>query len=467
MEAPDKFKDACGVFGVFAPGEEVARLTYMGLFALQHRGQESAGMAVSDGSSIFVIKDMGLVSQVFDETALLSLSGDISIGHVRYSTTGLSRWENSQPIHFSMGDMSFALAHNGNLVNSLELSKELEAQGYKFRSTTDSEIIAALISGSGEKDIVEGFKKIAGRLQGAYSLVILSEDKLYGIRDPFGIRPLSLGKLPGAGYIISSESCGLNIVGADHVADIGPGEMITVSTEGVKRDQVSEPRRPSLCVFEFIYFARPDSTLLKVSLYEARKRMGALLSQVAPVDADMVIGVPDSGTPAAIGYAEASGIPFGEALIKNRYIGRTFIQPKQTSRRLGIKLKLNPLKEAIEGKRLIVIDDSIVRGNTSQKIVSLLRQSGAKEIHFRVSSPPVKWPCFYGIDTAEQSSLIGAVKNVEGICGFLGTDSLAYLPLEQLYKSTGCPKNLLCSACFSGEYPIPVKETEYLKLALE
>lgn len=467
METPDKFKDACGVFGVYAPGEEVARLTYMGLFALQHRGQESAGMAVSDGSSVFVYKDMGLVSQVFDETALLSLSGHLSIGHVRYSTTGVSQWENSQPIHFSMGDLNFALAHNGNLVNSLELQSELESGGYKFRSSTDSEIIAALISLSGEKDIVRAFKKISHKLKGAYSLVILSEDKLYGVRDPFGIRPLSLGKLPGEGYIISSESCGLNIVGAEFVSDVSPGEIVTISDSGITREIACEPENPSLCIFEFIYFARPDSTLLSSSLYQARKTMGSLLSTVAPIDADMVIGIPDSGTPAAIGYAEASGIPFGEALIKNRYIGRTFIQPKQTSRRLGIKLKLNPLKEAIQGKRLIVIDDSIVRGNTSQKIVSLLRQSGAKEIHFRVSSPPVKWPCFYGIDTAKPSTLIAAVKDVDGIKDFIGADSLAFLPTDQLFKSTGCPKDLFCAACFNGEYPIPVEEALNVKTALE
>lgn len=467
MEAPDKFKDACGVFGIYAPGEEVARLTYMGLFALQHRGQESAGMAVSDGSSLFVIKDMGLVSQVFDETALLSLSGDMSIGHVRYSTTGVSQWENSQPIHFSMGDLNFALAHNGNLVNSVQLREELEEEGYMFRSSTDSEIIAALISMSGEKDIVQGFKKIADRLKGAYSLVILSDDTIYGIRDPFGIRPLSVGKLPGEGYVISSETCGLNIVGAELISDVAPGEIISISGAGINRDQFCEPKDQALCVFEFIYFARPDSSLLSTNLYQARKKMGSLLSKVAPVEADMVIGIPDSGTPAAIGYAEASGIPFGEALIKNRYIGRTFIQPKQTSRRLGIKLKLNPLKEAIQGQRLIVIDDSVVRGNTSKKIVSLLRQSGAKEVHFRVSSPPVKWPCFYGIDTAKPSTLIGAMKNIEEIRDFIGADSLAYLPVEELFASTNCPKDLLCAACFNGQYPIPVDEAVKMQSALD
>lgn len=468
MEAPDKFREACGVFGVFAPGEEVSRLTYLGLFALQHRGQESAGIAVSDDSSLFVIKDMGLVSQVFDEISLLSLSGNISIGHVRYSTTGGSNWENSQPVHFSEGELNFALAHNGNLVNAIELKKELEGQGVVFSSTSDSEIIAALISRSGETDIAEAMKKIAPRLKGAYSLVILSEDRLYGARDPRGIRPLSVGRLPGQGYVISSETCGLNIVGAEFISEVAPGEIITISRNGLHREMLLEPGASSLCVFEFIYFARPDSALLSKNLYEARKKMGQLLSKIKPVKADMVIGVPDSGTPAAIGYAEASGIPYGEGLIKNRYIGRTFIQPKQTTRRLGIKLKLNPLREAISGKKLIVVDDSIVRGNTSKKIVSLLKQSGAKEVHFRVSSPPVKWPCFYGIDTAKESLLIASHNGEEEICAYISADSLAYLPISYLYESTGCPKDMFCAACFDGNYPVPVSDIAIpSKLSLE
>lgn len=468
MEEPDKFRDECGVFGVYAPDEDVSRLTYFGLFSLQHRGQESAGIAVSDGSSILVFKDIGLVSQVFDENSLKSLQGNIAIGHVRYSTTGSNHWENAQPIHFSLGDKNFALAHNGNLTNSAELRLQLESRGFKFRSTSDSEIIAAAIAMSGEKEIEKAVLSAVKQLKGAFSLVIITEDKLIGLRDAFGVRPLSLGKLNGAGYVLSSETCGLNIVGAAHQYDVSPGHMVVIDDSGVRDFAHSTSKKRALCIFEFIYFARPDSYLLDKNLHEARREMGEFLAQIAPADADMVISVPDSGTPAAIGYARASGIPYGEGLIKNRYIGRTFINPSQIMRKLGIKLKLNPLEHVITGKRLVVVDDSIVRGNTSKKIVSLLREKGAKEVHFRISSPPVCWPCFYGIDTADQDQLIAHAHTVEEVRGFVGADSLSYLDLGGLIKSTGRPAKDFCMACFDGNYPIPVPENKkFAKQVLE
>lgn len=463
----DRPEEACGIFGVFAPGEDVARLTYFGLNALQHRGQESAGIAVADGQSILVLKEMGLVNQVFNERNLVSLQGNMAIGHVRYSTTGSTHWENAQPVHKTFAGGTLALAHNGNLVNTQQLRSELSQNGSHFRSTGDSEVIANLIAQEADGEIDEAIKKTMGYLKGAYSVVILTEDKLYAIRDLYGIRPLSIGKLNGR-YIISSETCGLDIVGAKHLRDVKPGEMIKVDESGLSSEIVIPPAKPSLCIFEFIYFARPDSVFYDRILYHARRAMGISLAEEAPVEADLVIGIPDTGTPAAIGYAERSGISFGEGLIKNRYIGRTFIRPTQTVRQLGVKLKLNPLKQAIKNQRLVVVDDSIVRGTTTQKIVRLLKEAGAKEVHMRITSPPVKWPCFYGIDTAVRSELIASRMSVEEVEKFIGADSLYYLSFDSLVKSTQRPRKDFCLACFDGVYPIPIpSKVKISKLMLE
>lgn len=463
----DRPEEACGVFGVYGPGQDVSRLTYFGLHALQHRGQESAGIAVADGESTVVFKDMGLVPQVFDERKLASLQGHIAVGHVRYSTTGSTRWENSQPIHKVYRHGTLALVHNGNLLNTRELREEFLARGGRLRSTSDTEVVASLIAQAADGSIGSAVAKVMSRVRGAYSILIMTESELIAIRDPFGIRPLAIGKL-GESWILASETCALDIVGASYVRDVGPGEMVTINEEGLKSEQVMEPAKPSLCVFEFIYFARPDSRVNGQNLYAARKRMGMELAKEAPADADMVIGLPDSGTPAAIGYAQESGIPFGEGLIKNRYIGRTFIQPDQTLRQLGVKLKLNPLGEVINGKRLVVVDDSIVRGNTSRQIVTILKEAGAAEVHLRISSPPVVFPCFYGIDTDTQTQLIAARKQIDEIRRFLGADSLQYLSFEGLVRATGCRREDFCLACFDGSYPISLSEEQELgKLLLE
>lgn len=455
--SPDKPEESCGIFGIYAPGEDTAKLTFYGLFGLQHRGQESAGIAVADGTSVFVFKDLGLVSQVFDERTLASLQGHIAIGHVRYSTTGSTQWENSQPVHMPCFQGTLALAHNGNLINTKELRERLAKSGIRFQSTCDSEVIAGLIASSKAPTIEEAIRETIFELKGAYSLAILTEEKLIGIRDPYGIRPLSIGKL-GKNYLLSSETCGFDIVGAKFIRDIEPGEMVVIDENGLRAEMILQPAKKSLCIFEFIYFARPDSFLYDKSLYHVRKNMGMRLAKEAPVEADLVIPVPDSGNSAAIGYAEASGIPYGEGLIKNRYIGRTFIQPSQTIRQLGIRLKLNPLKETIEGKRLIVVDDSIVRGNTSRKIVSILRAAGAKEVHMRISSPPIRFPCFFGIDTPSHLELIASTKTVEEVRKFIGLDSLYYLSMEGVVEATGGPREDFCRACFDGEYPIGIPE---------
>jgi len=455
--SPDRFEEACGVFGVYAPEEDVARLTYFGLYALQHRGQESAGIAVSDGSNVLVFKDMGLVPQVFNEQILSSLTGKIAIGHTRYSTTGSNYWENAQPIHKTYRNGTLALAHNGNLVNSAELRKMLTRNGNKFRSTSDSEIIAGLIADFSEENVEDGIRKTMGLLKGGYSVAVVTEDKLIGFRDPYGIRPLCLGKL-GSNYVISSETCGLDIIGAKFLRDVEPGEMVVIDEKGLSSEKVISGIKPALCIFEFVYFARPDSLLYGKLLHNARNKMGRILAKEHPADADLVVPVPDSGTSAAVGYAQSSGIPFGEGMIKNRYVGRTFIQPAQSSRQIGVRMKLNPLKEVIKGKRLVVVDDSIVRGNTSKQIVSLLREAGAKEVHMRVSSPPIKYPCYYGIDTANEEELIASHKRAEEVGEFIGTDSLGYLSLGGLVASTGKPREMFCTACFDGMYPIEIPE---------
>ncbi len=468
---PDGPEEACGVFGVYAPGEDVARLTYFGLHALQHRGQESAGIAVGDNDTVTVIKNLGLVSRVFRESDLDSLTGDVAIGHTRYSTTGTSTlWENAQPHLSTIGHQVIALAHNGNLVNTRELREELKGNGIRFRSTTDSEVIATLVGSFTQKHnrLRDGIRDTMQLISGAYAVVLITEKALYAFRDPYGVRPLVLGKLDVRGWVVASETCGLDIVGAEYVRDIAPGEMLKISEDGVESDRAVPAEKPSLCVFEFIYFARPDSVLYDCNLYEARGRMGAAIALSAPVDADLVIGVPDSGVPAAVGYAQASGIPFGEGLVKNRYIGRTFISPTQSIRQQDIKLKLNPLKHVIGGKRLVVVDDSIVRGNTSKKLVQLLRDAGAREVHMRITSPPVRWPCFYGIDTDTQEQLIASSQSVEEVREFIGADSLAYLSLEDLVESTGRPRSDYCLACFDGEYPIEIPDSvKQGKLALE
>lgn len=457
----DKPEEECGVFGIFARGEDVAKLTYYALYALQHRGQESAGIAVADGDSVFVVKDLGLVSQVFDEANLASLPGHIAIGHTRYSTTGSNHWENAQPIHKSFDSITFAVAHNGNLVNSRQLHDEMDAQGAVFSSTSDTEIVAEMISRSTAPTIEEAIAEVAPKLEGAFSMVFLTEDKLIALRDAHGFRPLTLGQI-GDNYVLASETCGLDIIGAKAIRDIEPGEMVVVDDDGLRSTQAIPSHRRAFCIFEHIYFSRPDSILEGKTLYNVRKMMGMKLAEEAPADADIVIPIPDSGTSAAIGYAERSGIPFGEGMIKNRYIGRTFIQPSQSIRKMGVRIKLNPLREVIEGKRLVVVDDSIVRGNTSKKIIKILRDAGAREIHMRISSPPIMWPCFYGIDTPSDIELIASTKTVEEIAEFINVDSLAYLSLESVVAAAGGDYEDYCCACFDGHYPtvLPDKDSQ-------
>jgi amidophosphoribosyltransferase len=470
-ERPDRPEEACGGFGVYAPGEDVARLTYFGLHALQHRGQESAGIATGDGETVTVTKNLGLVSRVFKESDLDSLDGSVAIGHTRYSTTGSSTsWENAQPHLSTIGRQVIALAHNGNLVNTAELREELESRGMRFRSTTDSEVIATLIGAFTQRHhhIRDGIREAMKLIKGAYAVVLITEQAVYAFRDPYGVRPLSLGKLDDRGWVVSSETCGLDIIGAEHVREVAPGEIVKLSENGVEVQQGVPAEKLSLCMFEFVYFARPDSILYDCSMYEARRRMGAALAAESPVEADLVIGVPDSGIPAAVGYAQGGNIAYGEGLAKNRYVGRTFISPSQTLRQQGIKLKLNPMRGAIEGKRLIVVDDSIVRGNTTRKLVQLLRDAGAAEVHMRITSPPVAWPCFYGIDTDTQEQLIGATKTVEEIRDHIGADSLAYLSLDAMVEATGTERDRFCLACFNGDYPVEIPASVRRgKMALE
>ena len=451
-------QDACGVFGVWAPGEEVAKLTFYGLYALQHRGTESAGIATSDGSRILVYKDMGLVSQVFTESDLATLPGDLAIGHCRYSTTGSSTWVNAQPTLRPTKYGTLALAHNGNLTNTgdlAELVQKLEpSNAHESGATTDTEIMTALISLQNEKNVEASAMTVLPQLEGAFSLVFMDEHTLYAARDRHGVRPLVLGKLEN-GWVVASESAALDIVGAAFVREIEPGEFVAIDANGVRSERwaVAEPKG---CLFEYVYLARPDTTIAGQGIHATRVRIGERLAKEAPVEADLVIPVPESGTPAAIGYAKGSGIPFGIGLVKNSYVGRTFIQPSQTIRQLGIRLKLNPLREIIEGKRIVVVDDSIVRGNTQRAIVRMLREAGAREIHVRISSPPVKWPCFYGIDFATRAELVASGLEVEEIRRSIGADSLGYVSLEGLIESTQVAENKLCGACFTGQYPIKI-----------
>ena len=459
-------QECCALFGVYAPGEDVARLSFFGLYSLQHRGQESSGIATTDGERIYVHTKMGLVAQAFDERILSRLSGDIAIGHNRYSTTGSSRAGNAQPIVVEGPSGRLALGHNGNIVNARALRQQLEEQGYNFTTTTDSEIIAYLILSSTRKTWAERIRHAMRRLVGAYSLVLLTEDALYGVRDPLGVRPLCLGSLDD-GWVLASESCALDHIGAQLLRDIEPGEIVVIDTKGIRsyKDRRNTTKR-GLCIFEYIYFARPDSMIAGRRVYSAREAMGASLAREHPVDADLVIGVPDSATAAGIGYSQESGIPFAEGLLKNRYVGRTFIEPDQRIRELGVKLKFNPMPERLAGKRAVLVDDSIVRGTTTPRVISLLRRAGIKEVHMRICSPPIRHPCFLGVDMASSWELIAAYKEVPEVAQFIGADTLGHLSVERLIEAVGLPRELFCLACFTGDYPVPV-QLGMAKLALE
>ncbi len=440
------------MFGVYAPGHDVARLTYFALYALQHRGQESAGIASAADGRIMTVRDQGLVSQVFDEQKLRALQGNMAVGHVRYSTTGANSWENSQPVWRS-DKREVALAHNGNLINAVDLHSELSGSGVSFRSTSDSEIIAALLSTHPAAEIEDAIAAVLPRLHGAYSTVVMTKDRVCAFRDPAGLRPLALGRL-GERFCVASESCAFDIIGATHLRDVEPGELVTLCENGLRTRQVVEGARRAFCVFEHIYFARPDSKLEGKVVQGSRSRMGEILAREAPVDADLVIAVPDSGNAAARGYARASGLPQDDGFVKNRYVARTFIQPGQELRKQGLRLKFNPLSEVVAGKRLVVVDDSIVRGNTTRQIVKMLRDSGALEVHLRISAPPIRNPCHYGVDMSTREEMIAHGRTVEDIAAELNCDSLAYLSLEGVYAAIGLERETHCDACFSGDYPL-------------
>jgi amidophosphoribosyltransferase len=504
-------RDECGVFGVFAPGHDVSRLSYFALYALQHRGQESAGIAAAEeGGNIITRRELGLVSQVFSENDLSTLAGDLAIGHVRYSTTGANAWENSQPVHRSAGtdgsSRELALAHNGNLVNALELREELTESGVAFSSTSDSEIVAALLAIHPAGQIEEAIADVLPRLQGAFSIVAMTHDRVVAFRDPHGLRPLALGVLPSdyssqttsnsgggirtrdladlpegsapravaelpagnpARYCVASESCAFDIIGAKLLREVAPGEIVTLARDALHSRQTAPAPRRAFCVFEYIYFARPDSRVNGQVLQVVRSRMGEVLAREAPADADLVIPVPDSGNAAARGYARASGLPQDDGFVKNRYVARTFIQPGQELRKHGLRLKFNPLPDVVGGKRLVVVDDSIVRGNTTRQIVQMLREAGASEVHMRISAPPIKHPCHYGIDMSTREEMIAHERSVEQIAAELGCDSLAYLSLEGVYEAVGAERSSHCDACFSGSYPLERTEKAAGKHALE
>ena len=469
----DTPKEACGVFGVYAPGQAVSHLTFLGMYALQHRGQESAGMAVSDGSTLMVDKDMGLVSNVFNDRRLASLSGHLAIGHTRYSTTGSSTWQNAQPVYRGIGDSQFALGHNGNLTNTEKLAEH--AGMFPGTVASDSDLVAELLAAeisradaerSDGRDLEHALVKVLPDLEGAFSFVLIDEGRLIGVRDPNGFRPLCLGKLDG-GWVLASETPALDIVGAHLVRELDPGEMVIIDANGVRSIMAFPEDRidPRLCLFEFVYFARPDSCLYGRSVHAARGRMGELLAEQAPLPAPlagnedapaMVMPVPESGVPAAQGFAKASGIPYGDGVVKNRYIGRTFIAPTQEMRSRAVRMKLNPLRENIAGKRLVVVDDSIVRGTTQRAVVQMLRESGAAEVHLRIMSPPYRWPCFYGMDTGTRSELLAANMTVEEIRDYFGADSLAFINLDRLVEATGATGAGFCDACLTGNYPVQV-----------
>jgi len=477
VNTEDVPREECGVFGVWAPGEDVAKLTYFGIYALQHRGQEAAGIAVGDGTQVLVFKDLGLVSQVFDELTLSSLRGEIAIGHTRYSTTGSTTWENAQPTFRAIplgGEVTkadirtgIALGHNGNLVNTADLlarSRQVAAaRGNDGKppvsATTDSDLICGMLAAAAaDTGIEQAARELLPTLRGAFSLVFCDERTLYAARDPHGVRPLCLGRLE-RGWVVASETAALDIVGASFVREVEPGELLAIDADGLRSSSFGVPE-PKGCLFEFVYLARPDSMIAGRSVHKARVAVGRRLADEHPVEADLVIPVPESGTPAAIGYAQASGIPYGSGLVKNAYVGRTFIQPSQTIRQLGIRLKLNPLRDVIRGKRLVVVDDSIVRGNTQRALLRMLREAGAVEVHVRIASPPVRWPCFYGIDFASRAELVANGLDLDGVRRSIGADSLGYVSLDGLVAATDQPRSRLCAACFDGDYPIPLPAAE-------
>ncbi|MBI2844139.1 MAG: amidophosphoribosyltransferase [Armatimonadetes bacterium] len=463
MAVPE-IQEECGVVGIYSPGEDAARLAFFGLFALQHRGQESAGLAVSDGRRIVVHKDMGLVTQVFNEEILATLKGGLAIGHTRYSTTGSSVLRNVQPISCESRNGCISIAHNGDLINATDIRSELEADGVVFETTNDSEVIAKLISRSDAETIEDAVTEAMHHISGAYSVVILAADKLIAMRDAYGIRPLCIGRLNGSRYVVASETCALNVLGASYVRDVEPGEIVVINGDGLREIQAIATQRHALCVFEFIYFARPDSIMYGRSLHEARRRMGHELAKEHPVrNAHVVFPIPDTGTPAAIGFAEASRIPYAEGVIKNRYIHRTFIQPDQRMRDLGVRMKLTPLKENLAGRRVVMVEDSIVRGTTTGQTVKMIRDAGAAEVHVRIASPPYKYPCFYGIDTAAQNELIAAKLSVDEIREYIGADSLGYLSLQGLMRAIGVKKDNFCRACLDGKYPLSISDQAKLQ----
>ncbi len=453
----DRPGEECGVFGIYAPGQSVSKAIYFGLFALQHRGQESAGIATSDGQTVTVVKDLGLVAQVFDEADLAALEGHVGIGHTRYSTTGSSSWENAHPTHRQIGETSMAMAHNGNLTNASELAETLGWRG----PGSDSELMVEIISRhvdderSDSRGLEYAMLKALPGFQGAFSLVVMDQGRLIGVRDPNGFRPLCLGRL-GEGWVLASETAALDIVGATFVREIEPGEMLVISASGLRSHHPFATVATNLCVFEFVYFARPDSSLYGRNVFAARQQMGRLLADEHPAAADVVVPVPESGIPAAQGFSEVSLIPYADGLVKNRYVGRTFIEPDQMLRDQGIRLKLNPIASTFSGKRVVLVDDSIVRGSTTRQLVEMVRLAGAREIHLRISSPPYRWPCFYGMDTSDQSRLLAAKMSVDEIRDFLGVDSLGYLSLGALIAATGAPRDGFCTACLGGDYPTDV-----------
>ena len=459
---------------MYAPGRDVSRLAYFALYALQHRGQESAGIATCEGGHITTLRELGLVSQVFDEQQLRALTGNMGIGHVRYSTTGGGAWENAQPVWRDDG-RELALAHNGNLTNAVELHNELRDAGVELRGTSDSEIIAALLSrraGEGNDWIEDAVAEVMPRLEGAFSTVVMTKHAVVAFRDPHGVRPLSLGKMKAADgnpecFVVASESCAFDIIGARLIREVQPGEMVSLTEGGLEMKQVISGERPAHCVFEHIYFSRPDSRLEGKVLQSVRGKMGEQLWQEAPVDADLVISVPDSGNPAANGFARASGLPQDDGLIKNRYVARTFIQPGQELRKHGLRMKFNPLPEIVAGKRVVVVDDSIVRGNTTRQIVAMLKDAGAKEVHLRISSPPIRNPCHYGVDMSTREEMVAHERSVDEIAAELGADSLAYLSLDGVYEAVGSPREKHCDACFTGDYPLGDHESANGKFALE
>jgi amidophosphoribosyltransferase len=459
LDHRDGPRDECGVFGIYGPEHDVSRLAYFALFALQHRGQESAGIAAAEtGGYIITQRALGLVSQVFKEHDLRALSGDLAIGHVRYSTTGSNEWENSQPVHRSAGaggnQRELALAHNGNLINAVELHAEMRERGVTFTSTSDSEIIAALLATHPAASIEDAIADVMPRLHGAFSTVVMTKDRVLAFRDPAGVRPLALGQI-GDRYCVASETCAFDIIGATHLRDVQPGELVSIGADGIRTRQVVKGERDAFCVFEYIYFARPDSRMNGTVLQAARGRMGENLAREAPAPgADLVIAVPDSGNAAARGYARASGLPQDDGFVKNRYVARTFIQPGQELRKHGLRLKFNPLPEIVGGKKLVVVDDSIVRGNTTRQIVQMLRDAGAAEVHMRISAPPIKHPCHYGIDMSTRDEMIAHGRSVDEVAAELGADSLAYLSLEGVYDAVGGERAHHCDACFSGDYPL-------------